>query len=148
MARKVISYTVSDEGRDFGKVFQLTEMSSRQCEDWSIRVLLAVVSLNPDIPEDFASLGTAALAELGMKSLGGLKWETAQPLLSEMMSCVRIVPDPKRPDLVRAMDDDDIEEVKTRLMLRMEVWKLHMDFLQSVIPSALGLNGAAEVSPQ
>jgi hypothetical protein len=133
--RKVAQYTVTDEGRDKGKVFSITEMSASRAEAWATRVLLALMGSNADLPENFDELGMAGLAELGLKSIGGLKWEVAEPLLAEMMECVQIIPNPAKPNVIRPLIEDDIEEVLTRFKLRIEVWKLHVDFLQAVAPS-------------
>jgi len=54
-----------------------------------------------------------------------IPFEAAKPLLDEMMGCVQIVPSP---NVKRPLIEDDIEEVKTRLMLRKAIWDLHMDF--------------------
>ena len=135
MARKVAQYRVEDAGRDQGKVFVITEMSAAQAESWAMRVLFALMASNTEIPDNFAELGMAGLAELGMKSLSGLKWEVARPLLEEMLQCVQFIPDPSKTHVVRALVESDIEEVMTRLKLRAEVFKLHTDFLQAVAPS-------------
>jgi hypothetical protein len=105
-----------------------------------MRVLLALMSSNIQLPEDFEQLGMAGLAELGLKAVAGLRWEVAEPLLSEMMACVQRIPDPAKPHIHRVIIEsaDDIEEISTRLKLRVEVWKLHMGFLQAVAPSLSG----------
>jgi hypothetical protein len=135
MARKVADVTIADEGRDKGKVFVITEMSSAQAESWAMRVLLALVGSNVDVPEDFAELGMAGLAEYGMKALASLKWNTCEPLLAEMFGGIQIRPDRTKPHVIRDMWDADIEEVATRFKLRAEWWALHMDFLQGVVGS-------------
>lgn len=135
MGRKTAQYTVKDEGRDKGKMFLLTEMSASQAESWAMRVLLALAASNVDIPEDYAELGMAQLAEMGIKALSGLKWDVAEPLLDEMFTCIQALPDPSKLHVVRNLVETDIEEVMTRLTLRKEVWNLHMDFLSAVIPS-------------
>ena len=113
-------------------------MSSYRAEAWATRVLLALMGSNADLPENFDELGMAGLAELGLKSIGGLKWEVAEPLLAEMMECVQIIPNPAKPNVIRPLIEDDIEEVLTRFKLRIEVWKLHVDFSQG---------GVASISP-
>jgi hypothetical protein len=133
--RKIANYSVTTEGRDKGKLFLITEMSAARSESWATRILLALIGANVELPENFSELGMAGLAELGMRSLSGLKWEVAEPLLAEMMECIQIIPDPSKTHVVRPLIDDDIEEVLTRINLRMEVWKLHMDFLSAVAPS-------------
>ena len=90
MARKTRSYTVTDEGRDKGKIFILTEMPALRAEAWAARALLALIAGNVQIPQGFERTGFAGLAQLGIRSLSGLKWEAAEPLLSEMLTCVQI----------------------------------------------------------
>jgi hypothetical protein len=144
MARKIAQWTVEDEGRDKGKVFLLTEMPASRAEAWATRVLLALMGSNTNLPENFADMGMAGLAELGLKAIAGLKWEVAEPLLEEMLQCVQIIPNPAKPQVVRALVESDIEEILTRFKLRVEVWKLHMDFLQAVAPSfSTGIKSAA-----
>jgi hypothetical protein len=144
MARKIAQWTVEDEGRDKGKVFLLTEMPASRAEAWATRVLLALMGSNTNLPENFADMGMAGLAELGFKAIAGLKWEIAEPLLEEMLQCVQIIPNPAKPQVVRALVESDIEEILTRFKLRVEVWKLHMDFLQAVAPSfSTGIKSAA-----
>jgi hypothetical protein len=135
MARKIANYTVTAEGRDKGKIFLITEMSAAHAESWALRVLLALVGANVNLPENFAELGMAGVAELGIRALSGLKWEVAEPLLEEMFECCEIIPDRSKTHVHRTLIDSDIEEVSTRLKLRMEVFKLHTDFLQAVAPS-------------
>lgn len=137
MARKTAQWTVTDEGRDKGKVFLLTEMSAARAEAWATRALLALMGADASIPENDAELGAAGLAELGLRSISRLKWEVAEPLLEEMLTCVQIIPNPAKPQVVRALVENDIEEIMTRVKLRIEVWKLHMDFLEADMLSTL-----------
>jgi len=132
MARKELIYMVQDKGRDEDKVFKLTEMGAAQAERWAMRALMALMKSGANIPENFDKLGMSGMAELGLKAVAGLDWETAEPLLEEMMSCVQFIPDPSKPQIIRALFDQDIEEIQTRLKLRLEVFKLHTDFLQAV----------------
>ena len=131
MARKVKNYKVTDEGRDKGKVFVLTEMPALRAEAWAARALLALIAGNVQIPAGFERMGMAGLVQLGLRSLSGLKWEAAEPLLSEMLTCVQIMPDPGVPSVVRNVIDGDIEEIMTLINLRKEIWALHTDFLKA-----------------
>lgn len=137
MARKTENYTVTDEGRDKGKLFVITEMSARRAESWATRVLLALIANHVEMPEGFEELGLAGLAELGMQALSDLKWEVVEPLLAEMLECVSFIPDPRKMHVSRGLVESDIEEVLTLLTLRVEVWKIHTDFLEAVAPSLL-----------
>lgn len=137
MARKTAVYKVKHEGRDKGKQFLLTEMDAEQGEAWAIRVLLALMASNVSLPDGFENLGMAAVAQMGLQAISGLKWEVAKPLLDEMFGCIEITPDPKKTHVHRALlsEPADIEEIRTRFDLRIEVWQLHMGFLTAVLPS-------------
>ncbi len=138
MARATVNYTVKDEGRDSGKVFVLTEMPASRAESWATRALLALMANGIEVPEGFDRMGMAAMAEIGIRALSGLKWEVAEPLLQEMWECVQIMPDPGKPHVVRRLIEEDIEEIMTRVKIRAEVWKLHTGFLKAVAPSISG----------
>ena len=135
MARATANYTVTDEGRDNGKVFVITEMPASKAESWAMRALLALMAGGVEVPPGFDRMGMAAMAEMGIKALVGLKWEVAEPLLAEMWSCVQIMPDPTKPHVIRNLIEEDIEEITTRIKLRAEVWKLHTGFLKAVVHS-------------
>jgi len=59
------------------------------------------------------------------------------------MGCVKIMPDPGRPLIVRGLIEDDVEEVRTRVKLRMELVKLHLDFSEAAALSTSGPAAAA-----
>ena len=143
MARNVANYTVTDEGRDQGKVFVLTELPASRAESWAMRALLALMAGGVELPEGFDRMGMAGMAEVGIKALSGLKWDVAEPLLAEMWQCVQIMPDPSKPHVIRNLIEEDIEEIATRVKLRAEVWKLHTGFLKAVAPSISGGSPAA-----
>lgn len=128
MARKIQQVTIEAEGRDKGKVFVVQEMPATQAEKWAMRAFLALVKGGAEIPDDVAEAGLAGLASLGVKALNGMSFSDAEPLMDEMFTCVKIMPDPTRPNVVRDLLETDIEEIATRLRLRKEVLALHFDF--------------------
>ena len=131
MSRKTVNVTIQQEGRDKGKSFIITEMPADQAERWGMRALTAILAKNPSIPNIDPSAGMAGLVSIGMTALGGLDFEQAEPLLAEMMDCVKI---DMGNGIVRALihgDGADIEEISTRLLLRKEVLKLHVDFFKA-----------------
>jgi hypothetical protein len=138
MARATANFTVTDDGRDKGKVFVITEMPASRAESWAMRAILALMAGGVEVPEGFDRMGMAAMAEIGIKAIAGLKWEVAEPLLAEMWSCVQFIPDPSKPHIVRNLFEEDIEEIATRIKIRAEVWKLHTGFLKAVAPSISG----------
>lgn len=128
--RKKTRVTITDEGRDKGKVFELTEMPSLQAEKWAMRAFLAMGRAGVQIPDGVQNLGFVGIGILGLKSLASMHWQDAEPLMDEMFQGVRYVPDPAKPDIVRDIMEsaDDIEEIKTRLRLRAAVLDLHAGF--------------------
>ncbi|MDB5777611.1 MAG: hypothetical protein JWP38_3744 [Herbaspirillum sp.] len=138
MARKVLKYKITDAGRDFGKVFVLTEMPARLGHQWATRALFAVMNGGIEIPENILSAGFAGIAAVGIKALGRVSVEVADPLLQQLMECVQILPDPTRPEVMRTLVVDDIEEVKTIFLLQKEVLTLHIDFFTPAKPTISG----------
>ena len=117
------------EGRDAGKKYQITEMSAEAAEWWAFRALQAVASSNVDLN---LQAPMRELAVQGIKALAGVAPDMARPLLDEMMSCVQIlVPATQKP---RALLDGDIEDVKTRFMLRKAV----MAALRAIVLHSVG----------
>ena len=141
MARKTTTYTVDSEGRDKGKQFQLTEMPATKAEDWAIRAMFALGAANVEIPEGALQLGMASLAEIGIKKLFAVEAAQMRPLLAELMECVELVPNPQKPQvkIKYPVFESQVEEVKTLLLLKWEVLKLHLDFsLAASLSESLG----------
>jgi len=124
MARKETTF-IANTGRDTGKQFLITEMSASKAENWAFRVILAIGNAGIEIPEGLAMQGMAGLMTIGYMNLLKIPFESAKPLLDEMMTCVQIMPST---NVKRNLIEEDIEEVATRLQLRKSIWELHMDF--------------------
>lgn len=133
--RKVadVQITEGDEAsnRDYGKVFQLTEMPAWQAEKWATRALLAVAQSGADLPPNILAGGMSSFWLLGLQALMHIKFKKAEPLLDEMMRCVKI----KEAAITRALTQDDIEEIATFAKLRGEVLQLHIGFFPAAAPS-------------
>lgn len=151
MARKTLTVTIPppEEGasnRDAGKVFLLTEMPASDGERWGFRALLALARAGIEIPEDIANAGMAGVHAVGgLRLNGSLHPEDVEPLLEDMMACVQRIPDPKHPEVIRALVEDDIEEVATRLRLRGEVMQLHLGFSIAGVLSTLGASAKSRM---
>ncbi len=138
MARKTATITITAEGRDKGKKFILTEKSAQAAEEWAGRALFAMMNAGVEIPPDIAAAGLAGVAALGIESLTKISFDAVKPLLDDMMECVQIQPSA---NVVRALIEDDIEEVATRLELRKEVLSLHLSFFTAGAGSTSGQGG-------
>jgi hypothetical protein len=150
MARKEASF-VAESGRDKGKQFLITEMSATQAENWAIKAVLAIGNAGIEIPDNLVSQGMAGLVAVGYMNLLKIPFDAAKPLLDEMMGCVQYAPSP---NVKRALIEDDIEEVSTRLALRKAIWNLHMDFFLGESESTSELkapanqqNGSLSIKP-
>lgn len=131
MSRNTKLITIEAEGRDKGKMFEITEMPARAAERWANRVLFALMNGGVEVPENLQSMGLSALIAVGISALGKIPFEKAEPLFEEMLQCLDYIPDPakhgiKRP--YRNFVDSDIEEFTTYYFLRWEIIKLHTDF--------------------
>lgn len=126
--RKTITVTIDAAGRDQGKVFFIRELPASQAEMWAARAFLALARSGVEVPDGVAESGLAGIATFGFRALAGVRFEDAVDLMAEMFTCVQIIPDPTKPNVIRALIEDDIEEVATRLRLRKEVFGLHVDF--------------------
>jgi hypothetical protein len=137
MARKTLTYTVpsNDPGRDRGKAFLITEMSASQSEEWAARALFTAMNCGVEVPDELLSAGLAGIAALGIKSLNKVPYDFVKPLFDEMMTCVQAIPNPREPNIVRPLIEDDIEEIATRLLLRKATIELHLDFFRAAAPS-------------
>jgi hypothetical protein len=89
---------------------------------------------------DLASYGMAAMAIIDRARgerlpRGRRRLVKLEPLLDELLECVKIVRNPKandratgQPHATPLVGDDDIEEVKTIIWLRSEVLRVHSNF--------------------
>lgn len=133
MARKVEKYTVTEDNRDKGKTFQITELPAREAERWALRALLAMSRNGVDLPSDALDSGFASLAVIGLNMLGNIAPEEADALMDKMLECVMYVPE-GRGLQPRPLVESDIEEVTTLIKLRSEVFKIHAGFLKAAAP--------------
>lgn len=151
MARKTKTVIVPQstgerEDRDAGKHFLITELDAVRTEKWATRALLAIAGSGTDIPPEVLQMGAGAVVAAGMRALVTMSFAEAEPLLDEMMDCIAFIPDPKRPDVTRPFDHDDIEEVTTIWLLRSEVVEIHTGFSPAAFLSNLG-KAASTMAP-
>lgn len=145
--RKTATVTVELEGRDKGKIFLLTEMPAAAAEKWALRMFVALKGSGSEVAESVVRLGMVGVALSGLNVFlrADVDPKVLEPLLDEMLTCIKIVRDPNRPDIATPMRPDfDIDEVSTLLWLRSEVIRLHTNFspaeaLSTLISTAMKL---------
>lgn len=137
MARKVEQFT-DGVGRDKGKRYTLTEMPVYQSEKMAIRAMMLAIKAGVDIPDDVKGKGIAGLALMGLQALmRGLDFRDLDPLLDEMLPCITFNPDPRNPQVERALVDGDIEEIHTLLAIRGRLIDMHWGFSEAGDPSTM-----------
>lgn len=142
---------ITEEGRDKGKVFVITEMPAWIAEKWSYRLLLALARAGVDVNQ-IEGAGVAGLAAAGIMAMPMLDFRDAEPLLDEMMDYIKIKPDPRTDhlrELVRNEDGegDDVEEVPTFIKLRGEFLELHTRFFGKGASSMVSTSDKTTTSP-
>ena len=126
--RKEVEYTITDEGRDKGKIYLLREMPARQAAHWAVKLFTALVNSGFQVSDEMMRGGMAAVAAAGFDSVRRLQAVDANALIDELMTCVLMRRDPKNTNLAAPLLDGDIEEVGTYFALAAEVFKLHTGF--------------------
>lgn len=125
MARKQIEITITDENRDKGKSYRITEMPHAKAQEFTDRVFFAAMNCGAKIPGKLGQIGMAELWLAGLSVIDKIPYEWARPLLEMLMDCVDI---PTDVGVYRKRVESDIEEVQTVFRLREETLKLHFGF--------------------
>lgn len=160
MPRHTRVVTITAAGRDKGKQFHLQEMDADRGERWALRALLALSRGGIEVPEGLFDQGWSGLAGvlpyalvIGLKSLHGSQWSEVEPLLDEMMECVKFIPPGwgQNELLLQPLSpgsDYQIEEIATRLHLRKEVLQLHINFsLADALSTSEPIPSATDPAP-
>lgn len=122
MARKIVTYTVTAEGRDKGKTFVLTEMSATQAHKWATKAIFAVLNSGVEMPDEMLKMGLAGFAMMGIGAITDIPFAVAEPLLDELMTCVQI----QQQLATRRLVEEDIEEPWTIFELQGQAFTLHV----------------------
>lgn len=154
MARRERVVTITDEGRDQGKVFVLRELSSFDGEWWAVRALTVMGNAGVNLPGNALESGMAGIAAAeastgavtallvaGLRMLPGVDPQALKPLLDEMMACVLFKPSGSHqlpPQALMYGEFCQIEEIATILRLRAELIELHTGFSLAGAKSILG----------
>ena len=127
MARKEVTITLED-GRDKGKKIKIREMSAWDAAEWADNLLLSALSNGLDIQ---VMAGMASVAQFGFSLFSKLGKQDAKEAFTELMNCCKHLPDPKNESIEVAIDKDTLEEIASFYKLRIEAFKLHVDFFQN-----------------
>ena len=139
MARKVETVIISEEGRDKGKVFILTEMAATAGERWATEALFLLSKAGLELPAGAAESGMSGLASVPLSGLPSLR-ALQDPALNAWRECIKYQHDPRHlpQNVYWDRPECQIEEIATVNMLRMKVLELHIGFFTNVSPSTTG----------
>lgn len=149
MARRTKRVTITAEGRDRGKVFELREKAADDAERWATRAVIALANAGARLPDGVLEAGGMAGLELslrnvvltGIQAIQGLRFGDIEPLLDEMKPCISFVPPPHGQVPLQPIfpgEDSQIEEVATWYTLRYELLQLHLGFSLAAGQSTTG----------
>lgn len=141
MARKTQTLTITDDGRDKGKRFVLTEMPAYQGIKWADRCLLAIAASGAKLPDGAMGSGMLGLLAAGVTALDNLEYDVVAPLLDELMSCAAYQPNPNQPNVTVPVflgEGCQIEEIKTFWSLRVALFQLMTGFTMAADGQTIG----------
>lgn len=122
---------IETDGRDKGKEFILTELSSYEAEQWVWKLMPVLAQSGITVDEDTLKGGFAAIAAMGAANILRMPYGFVKSLLDEMAPCIqyqhydehgRALP----PAPIVLNQDCQIEEVATWFTLRKAVLDLHI----------------------
>lgn len=140
--RKTALVTIDADNRDHGKKFFLKELPANQAERWALKVVALLARRGVQVPVGSEMAGMAALPSFS--PLAMMSWIDDEALVGEIMSCVQAWPEGS--PIARALVPSDVEEVLTRVYLKMEVIALHVGFSMAVVAWTLSPHMAAALN--
>lgn len=138
--RKTKEVTIETANRDKGKRFKITEMSVVAQEKWATKAVLAILNSGFELPEGTGledlqgAEGLIKVLKSSITALLKVKYELAQPLYDELLSCcdyLGVGNESISRRLTQETADEVVEEMTTLLILRREALNLNYGFLFS-----------------
>lgn len=125
-----------EKGRDAGKVFLITEMSSMDADEWAHRLVEQATLSGIDLKDvDVLNLDTKSMKgmiEIGamvISILGRIPYETSRKMKFDILDrCVKIIP--KSGDARICLWDQEIKDFKNFTILAAHAIGIHVDFLE------------------
>lgn len=117
--------------RDINKTFLITEWPAARADRWIQELMLAANRGAGEIPMDLRGIGWEGIAVMGINTFlrGAGDGPRMIELGEQLLECVKVIRDPKHPDVAsEIVVDDDIEEIVTRWWLRDQVVSVHVNF--------------------
>ena len=128
MKKSVVVPIGLEGGRDVGKVFVIVEPGALRRETWMRHAITTVLRCGIEAPGSGAQGGPIALDALDVPVLLRALGDDVDGLYAELLRCVKIRPDASKPMALRDTVEDDFEELKTLVRLRMEAFQMMTGF--------------------
>lgn len=123
---------IPTEGADKGKVFVITRMSAFQADQWARRLIKAIARTGKEVSEDHINMGILGLTGITLSIYGRLEDDITERSLNELLSCVKIIRDPRLSNMPpMEIMEEDFEDPKTLQKIYEEAFKLNVDFLKA-----------------
>lgn len=127
MARKTQEVVITEENRDTGKTFIVTEPSAVAAAKFA-RKAMGSIARSGYIPESLLGEGMTGMADAGFAAL--YFCADADELLGELLACAKL----KLPAGVRDVIESDIEESSTINALQLAAYQLIVGFSTVAAP--------------
>lgn len=127
---------IEDEGRDRGKEFLITELSSYEAEQWVWQLIPVLAAAGVEIDEDTLKGGFSRIMAVGAANILRMPYGFVKSLLDQMLPCIKYchyddggkaIP----PTAILLNASCQIEELSTWFTLRKAVLDLHIDPLKA-----------------
>lgn len=117
------------QGADAGKQFIIKRMDAFSADRWACRVIRALVRAGAKVPDSALEGGITSLTGAAVQIFGSMSDDDAERAFDDLIKCCSIKLDatmmPKR------IGEFDIEDASTIPDLRVEAFKLHVDFFKA-----------------
>ena len=128
--------TIETEGRDKGKHFLITELSSYEAEQWVWRLIPVLAQAGIEVSDEDLKGGFAGIAAMGAAAVLRMPYAFVKSLLDEMLPCIQYQHHDKHGKAlplaeIQMNENCQIEEVSTWFQLRKAVIDLHINPTQA-----------------
>lgn len=125
-----------ENGRDKGKVFEITEMPAIQADEWAHRLIEQAANSGVDLKNvDVLEMNTQSMqgmVEIGVAVftiLGRMNYQISREMKFDLLDrCVRIVPTGGQPR--ECLWNDELKEFASYTILAAHAIGIHIDFLK------------------
>lgn len=142
--------TIDDAGREI--TFSVQQMPALKLEKWIYKTAIQLAKANgAEIAGESITDAKAAIKKLeagdkdgsGMgwiiQTVGGLDFDKVEPLLDELLSCVKVIPDANNSAVEMALTpatiEGQIESPLTLMKIRVETLKVNFSFFSTAVKS-------------